>query len=105
MSWMIAIAIATGVLTVRPTRTRMTEATVAPTWGISAREQVMTARTSGNGSPNTYADRPATTAATSDTARLPISDEETAPTESSTTGRQRASVAGAVNPNSQSVMV
>ena len=105
MSWMTAIAIATGVLTVRPTRTRITAATVAPTWGMRSRKPAMTASTSGNGSPNTYADRPATVAATSETARLPISDDETAPIESSTTGRQRASVAGAVNPNSQSVIM
>src|SRR3954453_19754871 len=105
MSWMTAIAIATGVLTVRPASTRITPATVAPTWGMRSRNPVIIASTSGNGSPNAYADRPATVAATSDTATLPISVEETAPTPSSTTGRHRASMAGVVNPNIQSVIV
>src|SRR3954468_17656577 len=102
---MTAIAIATGVLTVRPTSTRITPATVAPTWGMRSRNPAIIASTSGKGSPNAYAERPATVAATSDTATLPISDEEIALTEPSTTGRHRASVAGDVKPNSQSVIV
>ena len=36
---------------------------------------------------------------------MPISEDETAEIESSTTGRQRASTAGGVKPNSQSVIV
>ena len=43
--------------------------------------------------------------ATSEIARLPSSDDDTALIESSTTGRQRVSVAGGAKPNSQSVIV
>src|SRR5215218_1248080 len=102
---MTAIAIAAGVLTVSATSTRITAATVAPTCGMRSSRPVIRASTMGNGRPNAHADRPATVAATSDTATLPISDEDTAPIESSSTGRHRASVAGPVKPNSQSVIV
>ena len=53
----------------------------------------MTASTSGKGSPNAHADNPATVAATKEIATLPMSDEDTAVIESSTTGRQRSSAA------------
>ena len=43
--------------------------------------------------------------ATTEIATLPISDDDTAVIESSTTGRQRASTAGGVKPNSQLVIV
>ena len=43
--------------------------------------------------------------ATTEIAMLPISEEEIALIESSSTGRQRASVSGGVKPNSQSVIV
>src|SRR6185312_148645 len=105
MIWITAMAIAAGVLTVSATATRITAATVAPTCGMRSSRPVMTARTIGNGSPNAHADRPATVAATREIAMLPISDEDTALIESSSTGRQRASVLGGANPNSQSVIV
>ncbi len=65
----------------------------------------MTASTIGNGSPNAHADRPATVAATSEIATLPISEEETARIDSSRIGRQRCSTGGGAKPNSQSVML
>src|SRR3954454_17817965 len=105
MSWMTTMAIAAGVLTVRATSTRITAAIVAPTCGMRSRNPVITASTIGKGRPNAHADRAATVAATSETARLPISDDDTAAIESSSTGRQRASTAGAVKPNIQSVIV
>ena len=43
--------------------------------------------------------------ATTEIATLPISEEDTARIDSSTTGCQRCSTAGGANPNSQSVMV
>src|SRR3954466_2711953 len=105
MTWMIAIAIAAGVLTVSATSTRMTPATVAPTCGMRSRKPVITASTIGNGNPKMYADKPATVAATTEIATLPMSDDDTALIESSSTGRHRASTGGGVNPNSQFVMV
>ena len=78
---MTPIAIAAGVLTVSATSTRMTAAIVAPTCGIRSRKPVITASTIGNGKPNAHADTPATVAATSEIAMLPISDDETAPIE------------------------
>src|SRR5215213_7309587 len=105
MIWMIAIAIAAGVLTVNATSTRMTPATVAPTCGIRSRNPVITARTIGNGNPKAQADRPATIAATSEIARLPISDEETALIESSSTGSHRSWTSGRAKPNSHPLMV
>ena len=65
----------------------------------------MTASTIGNGSPKIQAETPATVAATSEIATLPISDEETALIDSSTTGCQRRSTAGGASPNSHSVIV
>src|SRR4051812_12071171 len=102
---MITMMTAAGVLTVSATAVRITAATVAPTWGIRSSRPVITASTIGNGSPSRVAEMNATRPATTDTARLPISEEETALTESSTTGRQRASVSGLAKPSSQSVMV
>ena len=66
---------------------------------------MITASTSGKGRPKIQADTPATVAATIEIATLPISDDETALIEFSTTGRQRASLAGGAKPNSQSVIV
>src|SRR3954470_13693650 len=105
MSWITSIPIAAGVLTVSATATRITAAIVAPTCGIRSSRPVITASTIGNGSPNAQAERPATVAATSEIATLPMSDVDTAWIESSTTGRQRVSVAGEANPNSQLVIV
>src|SRR4051812_32437299 len=99
MIWMIAIAIAAGVLTVSATSTRITPATVAPTCGMRSRNPVITASTIGNGNPKSQADRPATMAATSEIARLPISDEETAPMDSSSQGRQAWWALGGGKPN------
>ena len=95
------MAIAAGVLTVSATSTRMTAAIVAPTCGIRSRNPVITASTIGNGSPKIHADTPATVAATSEIARLPISDEETALIDSSRIGCQRFWTAGGAKPNSQ----
>src|SRR3954470_17018615 len=102
---MTSIASATGVLTVSPTATRMIAATVAPTCGMRSRKPVITASTIGKGRPKVYAERPATVAATSDIATLPMSDDDTALIESSSTGRHRASTRGGVKPNSQFVIV
>ena len=101
----MSIPIAAGVLTVSATATRMTAAIVAPTCGIRSRNPVITASTIGNGSPNAQADSPATVAATSEIATLPISEEETALIEFSSTGRQRRSTSGVANPNNQFVIV
>src|SRR3954471_1450780 len=101
---MITIATAAVVLTVSATATRITAATVAPTCGIKSSSPVITARTMGNGRPNAHADNPATVAATTEIAPVPISEDETAEIESSTTGCQRASTAGGVKPNSHSVI-
>ena len=65
----------------------------------------MTASTIGNGSPKIQADTPATVAATSEIARLPISDEETALIDSSRIGCQRFWTAGGARSNSHSVIV
>ena len=65
----------------------------------------MTASTIGNGRPSNHADTTATVAATIEIATLPSSDCETAKIDSSTTGRQRGSTSGGVNPNSQFVIV
>ena len=92
-------------LTVSATAPRITAATVAPTCGIRSSRPVITPSTMGNGRPNAHADRAATVPATTEIARLPSSEEETARMDSSTTGRQRCSTAGGANPNSQSVMV
>src|SRR5215207_4011324 len=105
MTWMIAIPMAAGVLTVSATSTRITPATVAPTCGMRSRKPVITASTIGNGNPKAQAETPATTAATSEIARLPISDDETAPIDSSSTGCQRACTSGRAKPNSHSVIV
>src|SRR3954465_13702314 len=99
---MIAMAIAAGVLTVSATSTRITAATVAPTGGMRSSRPVITPSTTGNGRPNAHADRPATRPAMIEIAMLPTSEEDTAEIESSTTGRQRATVAGGAKPNSQS---
>ena len=99
------MAIAAGVLTVSATSTRITAATVAPTCGIRSRKPVMTASTIGNGRPKIHAETPATVAATSEIARLPISDEETALIDSSRTGCQRFWTAGGARSNSHSVIV
>src|SRR4051795_9983847 len=56
---MISIAIAASVLTVRPTATRITAATVAPTCGMRSSRPVMMPSTIGNGSPKIYAETPA----------------------------------------------
>src|SRR3954467_13630191 len=88
------MAIAAPVLTVSATATRITAAMVAPTCGIRSSRPVITARRIGNGSPNAHADTPATVAATMEIATLPISEDETAVIESSSTGRQRRSAAG-----------
>ena len=82
----------------------MTAAIVAPTCGMRSSSPVMTARTTGNGSPNAHADRPATVAATIEIAMLPSREEDTALMESSSTGRHRCSAACGVKPNSQSVI-
>ena len=91
--------------TVSATATRITAAIVAPTWGIRSSSPVITASTSGNGIPSAHAERPATVPATTEIATLPISDEEIARIDSSTTGRQRASASGGAKPKSQSVIV
>src|SRR4051812_28263878 len=96
---------AASVLTVSATATRITAATVAPTCGIRSRKPVISANTSGNGSPNAQAETPATIAATQEIATLPSNEEETALIDVSTTGLQRASTSGAVNPNSHAVIV
>ena len=83
----------------------MTAAIVAPTCGIRSRKPAITASTIGKGSPSAQADNPATVAATIEIATLPISEEETAEMDFSSTGRQRRSTSGGANPNSQSVMV
>ena len=101
---MTSITSAAVVLTVSATATRMTAAIVAPTCGIRSSNPVITASTIGNGSPSAQAESPATVAATIEIATLPTSDEETARIDSSSTGRQRCSTAGGVNPNSQSVI-
>ena len=77
---------AAGVLTVSATATRMTAAIVAPTCGIRSSSPVISASTIGNGRPSAHADTPATVPATKEIAMLPISEEETARIESSTTG-------------------
>ncbi len=77
---------ASVVPTVSATATRMTAAIVAPICGIRSSRPVMTASTIGNGSPRTYALKPATVAATTEIAMLPISEDETARIDSSTTG-------------------
>src|SRR3712207_5714937 len=96
---------ASDVPTVSATAIRMIEAIVAPTWGMRSRNPAITASTTGNGRPRIHAETPAYVPATSEIATLPTSDEEIAWIESSTTGRQRRSVAGGANPNSQSVIV
>jgi hypothetical protein len=83
----------------------MTAATVAPTCGIRSRNPVMTARTMGNGRPRAQAESPATVAATHEIATFPTSEDDTAPIDSSSTGRQRRSTAKGVKPKSQSVIV
>src|SRR5688572_21019891 len=101
---MITIAMAASVLTVSATRVRITAAIVAPTCGIRSSRPVITASTSGKGSPKMYAETPATVAATTEIAMFPISDVETAVIEFSSTGRQRVVASGGANPNSQSVI-
>ena len=96
---------ASVVPTVSATPTRITAAIVAPTCGIRSSSPVITASTIGNGIPSTQAETPATVPATIEIATLPISDDDTAVIEFSSTGRQRASTAGGVKPNSQSVIV
>src|SRR5690242_11084653 len=102
---MISIATAAGVLTVSATATRITDATVAPTWGMRSSSPAIMPSTTGNGSPKAQADGPPTSPATIEIATLPSSDDDTAEIDSSTTGCQRASAAGGAKPNSQSVMV
>ena len=75
---------ASVVPTVSATATRITAATVAPTCGIRSSSPVITASTSGNGSPSAHADSPATVPATTEIATLPISEDDTALIESST---------------------
>ena len=91
---MITIAIAASVLTVSATSVRITAAIVAPTCGIRSSRPVITASTSGNGRPKIQAETPATVAATIEIATLPISDDETALIECSSTGDHRASLSG-----------
>src|SRR5215208_8415186 len=102
---MITVAMAASVLTVSATAVRMTAAIVAPICGIRSRSPAITASTIGNGSPSSQAETPATVPATSEIATLPISEDDTAWIDPSTTGRQRRSTAGGTNPNSQSVIV
>ena len=71
---------ASVVPTVSATATRITDAMVAPTWGIRSRNPAITASTIGNGRPRAQADTPATVPATTEIATLPISDDETAKT-------------------------
>ena len=96
---------ASVVPTVSATATRITAATVAPTCGIRSSRPVMTPSTTGNGRPSSQAEPPAISPAMIEIATFPISEDETAEIEPSTTGRQRASTAGGVKPNSQSVIV
>src|SRR4029079_3008299 len=95
---------ASVVPTVRATATRITDAIVAPTCGIRSRKPAITASTTGNGRPRAQAHTPADAPAMIEIATLPISDDDTARIESSSTGRQRASTAGGVKPNSQVVI-
>src|SRR3954464_11148150 len=101
---MITVITAASVLTLSATMVRMTAAIVAPICGIRSSRPVITASTSGNGSPRMYDVSPATVAATMLIATLPIRLEETAVIESSTTGLQRRSASGGANPNSQVVI-
>ena len=97
--------IAASVLTVRATATRITAAIVAPTCGIRSSSPVITASTSGNGMSSSTAVTPATIAAMTEIARLPISEVDTARIAVSTVACQRCSTVGVVNPNNQSVIV
>src|SRR6185436_5343839 len=97
MIWITAIITQANVLSVSATAHRITAAIVAPTCGIRSSNPVMTASTIGNGRPSAQADSPATTAATTEIATLPTSDDEIAEIESSTTGPQRRSTRGDAN--------
>ena len=66
--------IASVVPTVSATAIRITAAIVAPTCGIRSSSPVISASTIGNGNPSAHAETPATVAATTEIATLPISD-------------------------------
>src|SRR3954466_714836 len=104
MSCTITVITAASVLTLSATIVKMTAAIVAPICGIRSSSPVITASTSGNGSPRIHDVTPATVAATIEIATLPISEDEIAVIEFSSTGLQRCSVSGGANPNNHEVI-